>query len=376
MIIGGSQSQATGAKYEILLRRSIVDGAKIATLGKVASFNYTHVLNNVGQFSINLDGDFDTSLLAKDRIIDISRWAINSGQLRLDFRGLVTRIILADDANNNPINSIHGYHVNKLLTRRIVFYAAGTSQAKKNAEADDLIKEVVNENFGTAAASGRALPTANFTVAADTTDGPVIDKAFARKPVLRVLREVADASREKGTELYFGLEPSGDSLLTFVTRTDQWGVDRTTGSGRPLVFSKNRSNLIKAKLDRNWNRHVNGVSAGGQGQGDAREVVFIGDADGNVAELRAESFVDARSEETVAGVQTKDEAALTTSRPIQNFSGDLLSVFDSQYGTHWSIGDRVSADHAGLQFDCLIRAVSVDVSERGEKITARAEASL
>lgn len=376
-VVGSKQTLSTGAEYEMVLRRSIIDGAVIATIPRVLSFSYTEVLNNLGAFSIALPGDFDTSLLAKDRVIDISRKPPD-GQLARVFRGLVTRIVLADDINNNPNNSIHGQHINKVLEWRTVAYAAGTSQAKKNAAADDAIKEVVNENHSSGAPSGRALPAANFTEAADTSDAQTIDKSFARKNVLRVCREFADASREKGTELYFGLVPDGDASLVFTTRTGQWGIDRTVTLGeRPLLFSKNRANLIEATLNQNYTNEANGIYAGGQGEGAGREIVFIGNTDANTAELRKEKFADARSEETVAGVQTKAESVLTESRPILNFTGNLLSVPGSLYQVDWNIGDRVTADHAGLQFDCLIRSISVGVDGDGrETVSARAEASL
>ena len=67
-----------------------------------------------------------------------------------------------------------------LLERRIVKYTAGSAEASKTANADNMMRAIVRENFGSGAGSGRDW-SSYLTVEADTSLAPSVSKSFARQ---------------------------------------------------------------------------------------------------------------------------------------------------------------------------------------------------
>jgi len=126
---------------------------------------------------------------------------------------------------------ISGPDLNDLLVRRIIAYDAGTAEAKKNAEADDMMKEYVDENLGPSAVAARQLPTElGFEIADDQTAGPTLEYGAEFNNLFDVLSDISDRAAEDGTRVYFGVIPivrDGIVIPRFVTRVGQWGDDRT-----------------------------------------------------------------------------------------------------------------------------------------------------
>jgi len=367
------QSLIGGTNFEIRLRRSVIDGAVIATLDNIAWMNYTLTVSGTGYWAIGLI-DFDLSLLAEDRIIDISRRPAG-GQLAQDFKGLLLNPNPMDDMSNNPHDQISGAHINHLLTWRTVSYDEGTDEAQATAiEADDAMKAVVRENFGVSAATGRQFNSDNLTVASDVTLGEVITQSFSRRPVLQVLQQMADASRQLGTEVYFGLVPTGKESVEFRTRIGQWGIDRSKSTGaNPLVFSSANDSLVGASFEEDFTNHKNAVTALGQGEGDTEKAVRTTVA-GNFAETRKEITVNAGNEAEVSGVGSRAEQGLVEYRPRKIFTGTFQSVPGNLYGIDWALGTRASAQFRDQSFDIQVRSVTISLNGQGkESVTAQME---
>jgi len=109
-----------------------------------------------------------------------------------------------------------------LLDQRIVAYALGTTQTTKEGHADDLIKEICRENL---LADGREIP--NLTIDRDLSNAPIVKvDDIAWRSVLSVCQEIAQASFEKGTPLYFDLIADINLGLTLKTFVGQRGNDR------------------------------------------------------------------------------------------------------------------------------------------------------
>jgi len=127
--------------------------------------------------------------------------------------------------------TVGGPDLNHLLARRIVAYLTGSAEARKNAEADDMMKEYVYENMGAGAAAARQFPaTLGFEIAGDQTAGPVLEYSSKFGNVLSVLQGIADRAAEDGTRVYFGIVPvvhNGIIIPRFETRIGRWGNDRT-----------------------------------------------------------------------------------------------------------------------------------------------------
>lgn len=358
-----------GTQYEIWLARD--DGTRLAILDQTGGFSYTLVVNNVGYFTLTLPGTFDRTLLKKDRRVLFWRKP-PGGALKLPFVGLIRRVRTSTDSRGLTTRRVSGYDLTGLLKRRVVAYAAGSASAAMTDQADDLLTELAKDNLGADATAARQLSSTYFSVAASPAAGPSITKAFAYRNVLDVMREVADASRQAGTYLFFGIVPTSESAFEFRTRTGEWGRDRTSDSGNGLVFGLEFGNLANPMLDEDATDEVNFAYGLGRGEEDDRNVQTSEDTTRSGASLfaRSEAAANAVHETTDAGVTDVADARVQKGRPVTVFTADLLSVPGSEFGQDYDFGDRVTVTYDGLQFDALIRAATVTVDENGRETIA------
>lgn len=336
------------------------------------AFSYTQVINNLGRFRLTLPGDFDRNVLRKDNRVII--WRKPPGGARsLAFMGFIRRVRTRTDAAGNTTRTVYGYDLNYLLSGRVVAYYAGHARAEMTDQADDLIKAFVSYNLGANATTGNgrkataSISATYFSIEADAAAGVSQTKGASYRTVLDVCREVADAARADGTEVYFGIVPVTDATFQLRTRTGQWGRDRTVSGSNGLIFSLPRGNLAEPDLDEDASEEVNYVYALGQGEGSVRTIQTASDTTriGQSIFALREGKIDARQFSTSAGVTDAANAALVKGRPINTFTAKLLSVPGSIYGRDWGFGDRVTVSYDGRQFSALVRALTVSVDENG-----------
>lgn len=373
----------TGALYTEYFYANTSAGQQATGDGAV-TFTYTQVLNNVGWFTITLPGSFDRNVLRKDNRVVFWRKPVG-GAGAIAFMGLIRKVATRQDRGGNLSYVVEGRSLEYLLSGRVVAYYAGHSRASQTDQADDLLKSIVDENLGanSLTAGGRkasaAISSTYFSTQADAAAGPSVTKAFSYRNCLEVMRELADAARAAGTEVYFGMVITGENTFEFRTKTGQWGQDRTSDQANGLTFGPDYGNMGAAELVEDATEEINYVFGLGQGQGATREVQVSTDTTRTGASLWAvrEGKIDARGESTAAAVLDAADALLVKGRPVTTFSAELLSVPGSVYGRDWNFGDRVTCAFAGRQFDALVRMVKVTVDERGlETIEPLVEALL
>lgn len=343
-----------------------------AQADSAVSFEYTQVINNVGSFKLTLPGAFDRRVLRRDNRVLFWRRPVGGAQ-SIAFMGLIRLVRTRLDRLGNTIYVVEGKSLEYLLTARVVAYYAGHARAEQTDQADDLMKAVVSQNLGSSATTGGgrkvngALSSTYFSVQGDAAAGPSISKAFSYRNVLDVLRELADAARTAGTEVYFGMVPTSESTFEFRTKTGQWGQDRRSSQANGLTFGPDYGNMGQAELIEDATDEVNYAFGLGQGEGSAREIQTSTDTTRTGYSLWAvrEGKVDARGEATAAAVLDAADAFLVKWRPYQLFTAELLSVPGYVYGKDWNFGDRVTIAFDGRQTDALIRAVTVSVDDQG-----------
>ncbi len=195
------------------------------------------------------------------------------------------------------------------------------------------------------------------------------------------MREIADAARTAGTEVYFQITPTTETAFEFRTYIDQLGRDRTTDSttSRPLIFGLEYGNMAMPVLDEDARDEINFAYALGQGEGALRSIQTSEDTTRTGRSIfgRREGKIDARAQTTDAAVVDAADGLLVKGRPVTTFAADLLNVPGSIFGKDWDFGDRITATYDGRQFDALVRAVTVRVGANGaESIDAVLEAYL
>jgi hypothetical protein len=357
------------AKFEIWYGNDA--GVRQALVSQVSGFEYVKVLNNVGYFRLNVTLSFNRALIRRDARIEFWR-AYPGGKLTLDSLGFLRGYRYKTDRSGVTTITLEGPDQNHLLKRRRVLYAADSSQTKATAEkADDLIKRLVDENLGASAGAGRDWSSLGLSVAPDVSAAAQVTMGFAYDNVLDVCLEAAEASRQKGTPLYFGITPE----LLFMTKTGVWGYDRS-GSGNGGVLGLEFGNLAEPELMVDWNDEITHVTAGGQGEESSRVTQTAQDDARLNASLwnRIEGWKDARNEKTTNGVLDAAKAELERGRPLRRFRGRIVQTKGFVYGRDWGFGDGLNWSYLGQQGTGIVRMVKVGVNGQGkETIDARLE---
>lgn len=366
---------ATGARYSVYL--CDVYGAVIADASGFTSLSYTRVVNGVGELTLTLPGDFPISrVTAPDGWLQVWRRPAGSSRETLDTDTvwLITgrRQVLSDGGQRSiEVRAQTPLRVLGEPGRFVDDYAGGTS-AQKTAAADDMIKAIVREQAGASAAAARSL-SSYLSVAADTSAAPSLTKAFAWRPVLAVLQEIADQSAQAGTYLAFDIVAPTPSTLELRTYTGQRGADRRYPGGiSPLILGPDFGSVAACELDEAWEDEVTYSKAGGQGEGAGR---LTGEAtDTTRAALspfaRREVFTSATGYSASTGLSAEAQARVRAGRPRRTLSGKVASVRGALYGVDWNWGDYVTVQALGVQLDCRIDAVSVSVSDGKETVSA------
>jgi hypothetical protein len=368
MAIGGGQ-------HEIWLCRD--DGTRLKNISRADSFGYVRTLNTPGRFNISLPSDFNTELLKPDFRMEFW-YKPPDGQLFLDFLGFIDGINYSRNNRGLKAIRVRGHDPIGLLERRIVAYDASSSEADKTDYADDMMKEVVDENLGSSAGASRVLSSDYFSIAGDASLAPSITKSFSRRGVLAVLQDIASSSYVEGTPLYFDIVRFSDQKFEFRTYIDQRGTDRREGyTTSPAIFGQEYGNLIEPELDYDWSGEVNVAYVAGQGVEDDRETVTRTDTGRSTRSIwsRREALVDRRDATQTATLNASGDRALDDGRPKQKFAGTITDTVGTQYGLHWQFGDRVTAKAFGLSFNGIVTTVNMLRDGSGKiTITSRIEA--
>lgn len=361
-------------------------GTRIECLDYVTEYQYSKITNAPAPFALKLPTKFDRSKIKLDSIVEIWR-GHGPGTLKLDYCGFVRGWVFGDNAGLE-YTLIFGYSSMELLARRIVANYAGSAQAEMTDNADDTIKAIGKDQLGSDTTAARDLTSVGggFTIQADLADGQSLTKAFSWKNVLEIMQEIADASAQAGTEVYFDIVPMVSSSVTgalafqLQTYTDQRGDDRTWDSSKPVFIGPEWGNFENGAAEYDYTEEVNYVYALGQSEGVDREKVEVPDTSrmGMSIWNRREGAKDARD------IDFGDTAALTGEantylaeyKPVFRFSGDIVETPAFRYGRDWGWGDRVTAIYAGIQRDAMIGKVLIGMDSTGqESITARLEVS-
>lgn len=256
----------------------------------------------------------------------------------------------------------------QLLDRRIVAYAADTAYSSKTNQGDDMMKDIVRENFGALATDVNRNIAAYMTVEVDLTLAPSIVKAFAWRDVLATFQELAQASFDLGTYLVFDVVRTGAGTLEFRTFVNQRGVDRGSGSAAPLVISDTNGALVDASLTYNYLEEKTYAYIGGRGEGIDRNLIELNNVARSTATVlnRCEIFQDARQTDLDASLTAEANEVLKNNRPNITIEGRITETENTLYGVHYNYGDIVAAQFDAFLIDAHVSTAHVTV-EHGQE---------
>jgi hypothetical protein len=346
-------------------------------LENLISGEVVKTVNGAGFISLVMEMDKD------DPGADILPWSLNEDMLldvwRRDYEGkpqpLLTGFLrgwtIQEGMGGRYVLTLRGPGVGEILERRIVAYKAGTAEADKTDQADDMMKEIVRENLGADAHSSRDLSGLGFIVDDDLSLGVSMGKAFSFRNVQTVLEEISEASAVDGTPVYFAIETyldeNGKVCLEFKTYINQPGLDRT--GGQQVVFGDRFGNVELASLTYSALEEKNYYYAGGQGEGEDRITTSGGMRLRQKAtpyNLR-EVFVDARHLESLADLIDLVNGLLNSQLPRYSFIATLVDGPQARYGLDWGHGDKVRVNYMGYGFTGIVRNVRFTVNGVGDE---------
>jgi hypothetical protein len=347
-------------------------GAQLADLGKYTDqAMFARVTGERAPFRMVLKPTIPWDWVKADNMVQFWR-APAGGRLSL-WRTYFIRRRRAQTFNGEKTVVIGGFDVNDLLRRRVVAAYAGSSNAKFTAtEADDGMKDITADMIldsiePTPDAGTRVW--ANFTVQGDQTDGPALTKSYSFQKVDQLLLNIREASRAAGTEVFFDVVESDIQnvpiTLQFQTKTGQPGQDVSEN----VVFSEDRGNLMNPFYEEDYSDLQNYIYSGGQKQGTRREFQQVYDEDSyNLSEWnRCEGYVNASYEEEPNAVREAGRARLEERRARIRAGGRPQDTRGTRFGRDWNWGDRVTMKHFGLEFDVVIRAMSIWIDDTGRE---------
>lgn len=339
--------------------------------------SYSYVLNcapgNVGVLELELPRSFNTALLLRDG--RIGPWRAINGRAPYNDNNaqyLIDRVRFTSRATH-----VRAYHATGLCGRRIVAYAAGSSYASKAATfADNLIKTIWAENAG-ASISGanrdgvetQADISSYVTTQANQSLGASVAKSFARRNMLAVFQELAEASTTAGTYLTFEIVAPSENTLELRTYTTQRGVDRRAASGSPVILREQAGALENAELSIDYGNEKTFIIAGGQGEGTDRLIATALDTTRTAVSPfgRIEAFADMSNVADATGLQDDADAALRNGRPMITFSGDLVETPALTRGIQFDLGDMLTAEdpQTRQQYDVRLDVITESMNSSG-----------
>jgi hypothetical protein len=367
---------AISTRYEVTLLDAF--GNRLAYIPDFFSLSYSRRVNDVGSLSISLPYSKYASLLydltgelIPDRRIEVRR-SINGALPYLD--GETVWFVRYASDNLDGILTLQAQDTMGLIARRIVPYAAGTSQASKTTPtaADDLIKTVFKENAGSSVTDANRDLSTYISVQANLALGQLVTKNFAKQQLLSTLQAMAQDSTIKGTYIAFDIVSLGGGTAGFQFRTysGQRGTDhRFPTSVAPIILDAQLGNLTEITRTFDIRDEKTFIYVAGQGEGSDRATATAQDNTriGLSPFGRIEGFQDARNTADSTSLTGEANDALRQARAKRLFSAKYTPTDVILYGRDFNWGDQVTCQYKGALINCFVDGVQVTVGQEPGK---------
>lgn len=296
---------------------------------------------------------------------------VNDGPFKLE--GLTEFIVETIDTTDTTL-VVSGEDLQSVLARRVNAYASGATGSRYTDQCDDIIKQLVRNNFITAL-SGRDGSATNFSlspylvVSDDLGLAPTIDISCSRDNVLDVIVSVCNASAYLGTWLAGRIVSNGLNW-TFNSYVSSFGANRST-----TVLSRESKNVENIKIVYDRSEEYTSTIVGGSGVESNR---MLGTADSTNISLtpfyRREYFYSNPQVSSSADALNYAYSLLRKYRPRMQFSADIINSNFFVRGIDFDIGDIITVQFLGTQYQCRINVINVSIS--ASSITERSELNL
>jgi hypothetical protein len=165
--------------------------------------------------------------------------------------------------------------------------------------------------------------------------------------------------------VWFDMCADTDTSLTFRTRPTRWGINHRADSGNPVYIGVPYGNLREPAWEHDRTTEV----TAGLGLYFAQsysisswslDATRIGQAPLN----RREAGATAGENEANAVAS----ALVNEGKPRPVFTGMIQDTPGCRYGVHWGLGDELSIDYLGKQYNVLVLGLDVECEAGRERI--------
>ena len=339
-------------------------GNRQAVITDFTHLSYSKIVNNPGMIQFGLSGEHELLSDIQDKWqIEVWRKPDNGDWAR-ETTGLFRWLEWKNSDRSSAKIIANG--LMSMLDWRIIAWTAGYIDRSKftSTPAETIANTLVKYNATSDAtvANGREREGAisGLSVETNGAEGNTIDWFCAYDSLLATLQ---DLTKIGGGD--FDLVKTSSTTYQWRWYTGQLGTDKTSD----VTFSLKRGNMANPTYIENRTLEKSVAIVGGQGEGVDREIQIVPGSNYNVTDNNIEMFVGATDVETTSGLITRGNQKLYETQPIELFDFDVLQTPSSQYGTHYQLGDLVTAINPYTLdlYTMKIYSVSVGVKSNGEE---------
>lgn len=327
---------------------------RVALVEDFQRLELTCRFNGIGSWTLDVDQSLDAAVALSAPGCGIE---VSYGGTTL-LSGPVTGRKHERDATKNAA-TISGVSDDVWLARRLAspqpatFYPpySGLAYDARTGVASTVLRGFVGDNAGPSAIGPRQVP--GLTMGTDPAVGVSGTWQGRWQPLPELLDEIAITAG-----LGYRVAQSGTTLLFSVSQP----VDRS-GSVR---FDLGLGNLAAYTYEAGAPESTY-VFVGGSGEGVARVVQEVYDPDAQAMWGRIEKFVDKRDSSVAANLTQAGTDELTQHAEQTSLSITPIDTPQMQFGTHYNLGDKVTAVIDGVSVVDVVREVKLTLTPDGAR---------
>lgn len=352
------------ARYQVRLQDT--GGNVVAIFDDFRSLDYELRVNDFGTITFIMDGnDPRTSLFQLDYIIQV--WRQPSGYPWYKEAEFFHRTPNPQESERGlRTYTSYGRDFMDLLARREILYTGNTLFTNKAGSGESVMKDYVRENAGVEAISPpRKAPgaTQGLEIEQDRELGGPWRGQRSMRNLLEVLQEIALAT---GVDFKIvRTNNDGSPSFLFITGTPGLGQDLTES----VIFDTKFGNMIGPSYTKSRTEEANVVAVLGPGEDVSRIVITqeslaTRDSPWN----RIETSTDGTNQTTIEQLFTLGERELARRAAQESLTFQVLQTETTQYGVDYRLGDRVTAQFAGILAIKKLTRVHINVDAGKETI--------
>ncbi|MED4299743.1 siphovirus ReqiPepy6 Gp37-like family protein [Geobacillus stearothermophilus] len=315
------------------------------------SLQFIRRFRKPGEFELHINMNKNlTETLQEDNLVFLSPRKV----------GVILHRELSRDNTEQLV--VKGYTLQGILSRRITVPPVGQAYDKIKANAETVLKHYVRQNAVEPADPNRIIP--NLVIADDLQRGLIVDWQSRFKNLVDELESIS-FSAGIGWDVFLDLQQQKWVFEVYVPRN----LTTSQNTLPPVIFSVDFDNIKNQTFTDSAINYKNYGYIGGQGEGEDRAVVEVGNASGL---SRIETFIDARDIEEGENLTTRGQQKLQEMQKILSFESEILTYGPFVYEKDWDLGDIVTVQDKkwGITLDTPITEIKEIYEPGGFRLEA------